>query len=102
MPLLFRRRAQRARGVVTEIRYESSGRRRRAVVRFTTRDGRELETPVRITAPLAALRAGDPVLVLYDPSDPTRARLEHHRGLDVLFASRGRRCKAYVTPPGDG
>ncbi|MDW5598639.1 DUF3592 domain-containing protein [Conexibacter stalactiti] len=84
MLFLFRRRVQRAHGIVIEIRSQSGGRPpRRAVVRFTTRDGRELEAPMQIARPLEALRAGDPVLVLYDPGVPAHARLERRRGLDV-------------------
>lgn len=90
----FRRRAQRAHGVVTEIRHEFGDRLdrggpplRRAIVRFTTRDGRELETPMQIATSMDALRAADPVLVLYDPDDPSQAQLERHRGTDVVVAA---------------
>jgi hypothetical protein len=91
----FRRRAQRAHGVVTEIRLERSRSLddpgepplRRAVVRFTTNAGAEIVTPVQIASSLEALRAGDLVLVLYDPDDPTQAQLERNRGTEVVLAA---------------
>ncbi len=93
----FRRRALRAAGVVTEIRIDRELRRnsidgadpplRRPVVRFRTASGREIETPAATSSVLEALRAGDPVVVLYDPDDPERAQVERNRGTEIAMAA---------------
>jgi len=46
------------------------------VLRFSLPDGREIEARARSTTTLDALREGQDVTVLYDPADPTRARLD--------------------------
>lgn len=68
----FERTAMRASGVVTEVGPTLA---QRPVARFTTAAGFEIETPVRAGSAFEALRTGDPVVVLYDPKDPTHAAL---------------------------
>lgn len=75
----FRRVAQPAPGVVTDLRYrpgrgDSSGSYH-PVLRFTTADGRQVDTESMYGRSPARARAGDRVTVLYDPADPTRAVL---------------------------
>lgn len=80
----FERTALRASGVVTEIAPTLA---QRPVARFTTAAGAEIETPVRSGRGFEALRCGDPVVVLYDPNDPTHAALlQDHRLRTALGA----------------
>ena len=46
------------------------------VVRFALPDGREVETVTRSGASPPPARTGAPVTVLYDPADPSVARVE--------------------------
>lgn len=88
----FRRSAGRAAGVLAGP--HPSDRRRSLLlgsrpvllplVRFQTSDGREVETRVVYGAAFTRLPEGAPVVVLYDPADPTRARLERMSGIGVL------------------
>ena len=45
------------------------------VVRFWAADGREVETQAMVGTSFKRVREGEPVTVLYDPKDPTRAPL---------------------------
>ncbi len=53
------------------------------VVRFRTADGREVETQTMMGTSFKRVREGEPVTVLYDPKDPTRAQLERSGGLVI-------------------
>ena len=55
------------------------------VVRFRAADGREVETRAMVGTSFKRVREGDPVTVLYDPKDPTRAQLERSRGLVIVL-----------------
>lgn len=78
----FERAAMRASGVVTEVGPTPA---QRPVARFTTSAGVEVETPVRSGPAFEALRCGDPVVVLYDPNDPTHAALQQDRRLRAVM-----------------
>ncbi|GAB3208671.1 DUF3592 domain-containing protein [Marinactinospora thermotolerans] len=54
--------------------YQETGRTSRMVVRFRTRDGRDILTTDAGTA-WAAARTGEPVVVSYDRARPERARV---------------------------
>ena len=77
--LSFRRRAQQAEGVVTDVRARSSGKSGDPgivfypVLQFTTRDGRQVQTEARTGRSPAPAREGDRVPVQYDPEDPASA-----------------------------
>ena len=79
----FQRIAHRAPATVTELRWEwtsggsnsSSSRIAYPVVRFTLPDGRMVETQTSFGSNPPPAREGEPVTVLYDPADPTQARL---------------------------
>jgi hypothetical protein len=75
----FERVAWRAPGVVTEVRWhwreEFSERYAYPVVRFPLPDGRVVHTESDVGSSPSPVRAGDRVDVLYDPADPTRARV---------------------------
>ena len=80
----LRRHGERATGTITgrrERRTVSQTRAFRAVVRFTTRDGRQVEAamPNETTHPM---RIGTRVPIRYDPDDPGEARIDRlwHRG----------------------
>ncbi len=78
----FERRALRSPGVVTEVGPTAA---QRPVARFTTAAGAAVETAVRAGPAFEALRCGDPVIVLYDPADPTCAALHQDRRLQRLL-----------------
>jgi len=88
----FRRAAGRAAGVLTGLhpddrRSSLLGRSMPVLlplVRFQTPDGREVETRVVYGAAFTRLSEGAPVVVLYDPADPSRARLERTSGIGVV------------------
>jgi hypothetical protein len=82
--LRFERRALRSPGVVTDAGPAAA---QRPLVRFTTAAGAEVEWPVRSGPAFEALRRGDPVIVLYDPDDPTRAALQQDRWLRRLLGA---------------
>jgi Protein of unknown function (DUF3592) len=75
----FERIAWRASGVVTEVRWlwrEGTNRRYAyPVVRFPLPDGRVVHTESDVGSSPSPVSAGDRVDVLYDPVDPTRARV---------------------------
>ncbi len=52
-----------------------------ALVLFTLKDGREIRFRGPSKDGLVKLRKGDEVVVLYDPSDPTIARVDNFMGL---------------------
>jgi hypothetical protein len=89
----FRRSAGRAAGVLTGLdpsdrRSSLLGRSRPVLlplVRFQTPDGREVETRVVYGAAFTRLSEGAPVVVLYDPTDPSRARLERMSGIGPVI-----------------
>lgn len=88
----FQRTGVRVMGTVTGIKEEwmSSGhhshRTYKTVVRFSTQDGKEIETTTMVGMPSPGHRVGEVVPVIYDPADPTRA------GINTL----GRRSVAPV------
>ena len=84
----FLRTAQRVPGVVTDLRYspgsaDSSGIYY-PVLRFTTRDGRQVDTTAMYGTNPPPARAGDQVTVLYDPQRPSRAALHGRLGGRLL------------------
>ena len=103
----FSRRAQEAEGAVTGmVEYRSSSSSSGGVwvdgawagggssmprsiyypvVRFRAADGREVETRTMMGTSFRRVREGDPVTVLYDPHDPTRAQLERSGGLVIVL-----------------
>jgi Protein of unknown function (DUF3592) len=78
----FDRRAVRAPGRVTGVKWEAVGPRADRTLtgfpelRFTLPDGREIETVARTGTTFDAMREGSPVTVLYDPADPSQARVD--------------------------
>lgn len=93
----FRSVAQRAPGVVTDLRYltlhDGANGAWYPVLRFATADGRHVDTTAMYGRSPAPARRGDAVTVLYDPADPTRAALEGSAGtgtfLGALFTGLG-------------
>ena len=97
----FLRTAQRVPGVVTDLRCSSGSSGSSGiwtpVLRFTTRDGRQVDTTAMYGTNPPPARAGEQVTVLYDPERPARAAL-HGRlggrllgsGLVLLAGLRGR------------
>jgi hypothetical protein len=77
----FERIAWRAPGVVTEVRWQwregisDTERYAYPVVRFALPDGRVVDTESDVGSSPSPVSAGDRVDVLYDPADPTRARV---------------------------
>ena len=77
----FARRARRAPGVVTGVKWSATGPQADATMtpfpelRFTLPDGRVVETVARSGTTLDAMREGKDVTVLYDPDDPSRAQV---------------------------
>lgn len=55
------------------------------VVRFRASDGREVETKTAMGTSFKRVREGEPVAVLYDPDDPTRAQLGRPGGLVIVL-----------------
>ena len=86
----FRSRAQPATAEITDRRWEGSGRGSRMVpvVRFTLPDGRTVETEITAGANPLGNWEGHTVEVLYDPEDPTQARVEGLLGSGGSGASR--------------
>ena len=78
----FDRRALRAPGRVTGVRWEGIGTAADRTMtgfpelRFTLPDGREVETVARSGTTFDAMKEGQAVTVLYDPADPRRARVD--------------------------
>jgi hypothetical protein len=78
----FDRRAMRAPGRITGVKWEAIGPRADRTMtgfpelRFTLPDGREIETVARTGTTFEAMREGSPVTVLYDPGDPSQARVD--------------------------
>lgn len=79
----FKRRAGRATGIVTAVhsrwvgsRYDYRSLLHFPVVRFTLPDGHEVETEVMSGSNPAPAHTGETVTVLYDPRQPTRARID--------------------------
>jgi hypothetical protein len=82
----FERRAQRTSALVTELRWRahsnragSSGPNSRVahpVLRFVLPDGRTVEVESGAGTNPPSAREGDTVTVLYDPDDPTVARVD--------------------------
>jgi hypothetical protein len=77
----FSRRARRADGVVTGVKWSAVGPPADTTMtalpelRFTLPDGRVVETVARSGTTLDAMREGKAVTVLYDPDDPARAQV---------------------------
>jgi hypothetical protein len=77
----FTRRARRAPGLVTGVRWEPVGPPADATMtgfpelRFTLPDGRVVETIARTGTTLDAAKEGKRVTVLYDPDDPAKAQV---------------------------
>jgi hypothetical protein len=77
----FIRTAGEASGEVTDVRARSVGHGTDSnlaffpVVRFQLPDGRVVETETDTGVNFKRPRAGQPVTVLYDPADPTHARI---------------------------
>jgi uncharacterized protein DUF3592 len=78
----FERVAQRAPGVLTDVRYEHIGTPGEGsmhavpIVQFTLPDGRTVRTEARMGATPGFNRTGTEITVLYDPADPRRARVD--------------------------
>lgn len=88
----FQRRADRALGQVTELRWHDIARGPGRVstvafpvLRFQTPDGRTLEVESLSGRNPAPARVGQQVTVLYDPHDPTQAALDGDAVSSVLF-----------------
>ena len=75
----FERVAWRAPAVVTEVRWRwREGRSQQyayPVLRFALPDGRVVHTESDVGSSPSPVRTGDQVTVLYDPADPTMARV---------------------------
>jgi Protein of unknown function (DUF3592) len=80
----FERTAQRTNALVTALRWKhtsggsssSTSRIAYPVLRFQLPDGRSVETESTFGSNPAPAHEGDSVTVLYDPGDPTDARIE--------------------------
>jgi hypothetical protein len=80
----FERTAQRTNALVTDLRWKqtgggsssSSSRVAYPVLRFELPDGRSVEAESTFGSNPPPARDGDTVTVLYDPADPTDARVE--------------------------
>jgi len=78
----FDRRAARAPGQVVDVRWEAIGPRGDKimtgfpVLRFTLPDGQAVETVARTGTSVDVMKEGQAVNVLYDPSDPSQARVD--------------------------
>lgn len=97
----FRRTAVQVPGVVTALRAHSSSSGDsgvsviyRPVLRFTTMDGRIVETESSFGSNPPPARQGARVPVLYDPANPSDARLTGVRGSGVLV------CVAFIAVGG--
>ena len=96
--LSFRRRAQQTDGIVTDLRVRSSGSHDDVdivyypVLKFTTHDGRQVQTEARTGSSPAPARDGDQVTVRYDPEDPASADIAGSWGglfVNGLFVALG-------------
>ena len=78
----FERRAARARGQVVDVRWEAIGppgdkiMTGFPVLRFTLPGGEAVETVARTGTSIDAMKEGEAVDVLYDPADPSQARVD--------------------------
>lgn len=86
----FLRDAVHVPGVVTALRQQPASAMNtpptlRPVLRFTTLDGRLVEAESDVSSAPAPARVGEQRTVLYDPADPTRARLAGVAGNGALF-----------------
>ena len=78
----FERRAVRAPGRVVDVRWEAVGPAGDKimtgfpVLSFTLPDGRAVETVANTGTTLDVMKEGQAVDVLYDPADPTQARVD--------------------------
>jgi Protein of unknown function (DUF3592) len=78
----FDRRALRAPGRITGVHWDAVGPATDhsmsgfPKLRFTLPDGREIETVARTGTTFEAMREKSPVTVLYDPGDPSQARVD--------------------------
>jgi hypothetical protein len=96
----FTRRARRAPGFVTGVKWNAVGPQGDATMtglpelRFTLPDGRVVETVARSGTTLDAMQEGKPVTVLYDPDDPARAQVASGgaTALGVAFIAIGGVC----------
>jgi hypothetical protein len=79
----FARRALRAPGQVTGVRRSSPAGATTTIaypeLRFALPDGRLVETVARTGTNFERLQEGDAVTVLYDPADPTKARVDSRK-----------------------
>lgn len=85
----FEQRALRANGVVTQLRWSSAGGDGMAafpVLRFELPDGRIVEAQAQQGSNPPPAQEGQPVVVLYDPDDPTIVRLQGWKGSAALPA----------------
>jgi hypothetical protein len=78
----FDRSALRAPGHVTGVHWEAIGPAADRsmsgfpALRFTLPDGRVVDTVARTGTSFDAMKEGQPVTVLYDPADPSQARVD--------------------------
>jgi Protein of unknown function (DUF3592) len=78
----FERRAARASGRVVDVRWEAVGPSGNKimtgfpVLSFTLPDGRAVETVANTGTTFDVMKEGQAVAVLYDPDDPTQARVD--------------------------
>jgi hypothetical protein len=93
--------AQPATAIVTALRWRANhdtSSLAYPVVRFSLPDGRTFEVESQWGARPAPAREGETVQVLYDPADPTRARLAKSMGasgfLWAIFLVAGLGCTA--------
>ena len=86
----FERRAVRAPGHVTDVRWEAVGPAGSKtmtgfpVLRFALPDGRVVETVANSGSTRDVMKEGQAVDVLYDPADPSDARLHGSAGAGVV------------------
>ncbi|GIH48444.1 Protein of unknown function [Microbispora rosea] len=83
----FRRRAQRARGLVVGLRASRSddGTSYYPTIRFTTVYGQQVEAETTFGSNPPPARPGEEVTVLYDPARPTRIRIDSAAGSGTLL-----------------
>jgi hypothetical protein len=89
----FDRRALEAPGEVTDVRWRWTGPATDKaaigypIVRFTLPDGSVVETEARSTSTFDVAKEGRSVTVLYDPDDPTQARVAGRAGATPVAAA---------------
>ncbi|MEV4295293.1 DUF3592 domain-containing protein [Microbispora rosea] len=83
----FRRRAQRAHGLVVGLRASRSddGTSYYPTIRFTTVYGQQVEAETTFGSNPPPARPGEEVTVLYDPARPTRIRIDSAAGSGTLL-----------------